>query len=255
MPPTLDIKLACPECRRENERERIYCHDCGAKLDRSALAKAKPKEEDPAVTQRRLKAMLDPHRANMRRRFFLSSKVILAAFAVAGIAQMVRSPDLPPRSTAPLAELPDPINMDLENAAMDPRVGALRYSDEQINAFLAYALKSKQSALSKYIKFERALLAFDEGVCRVTVERSLYGQPLCTSATYAVSLQNGQILLKCKGGQIGRLPVHPAIMQYGDVLFADLRTALERERKVVVKLGTIELHPKLVVFAPKQPQT
>src|SRR6516225_2034765 len=32
------IQLTCPDCQRENEAERIYCHDCGARLDRSALA-------------------------------------------------------------------------------------------------------------------------------------------------------------------------------------------------------------------------
>ena len=41
------IKLVCPECQRQNEPERIYCHDCGARLDRSALAKVAPKVEDP----------------------------------------------------------------------------------------------------------------------------------------------------------------------------------------------------------------
>jgi predicted amidophosphoribosyltransferase len=64
------IKLICPECRRENEPERIYCHDCGARLDRTALAKAAPKGEDAKETQRRLKSMLDPQRAKMRLMFF-----------------------------------------------------------------------------------------------------------------------------------------------------------------------------------------
>ena len=45
------IKLVCPECQRQNEPERIYCHDCGARLDRSALAKVAPKMEAPEQTQ------------------------------------------------------------------------------------------------------------------------------------------------------------------------------------------------------------
>ena len=31
-------KLICPECQHENEPERMYCHSCGARLDRSKLA-------------------------------------------------------------------------------------------------------------------------------------------------------------------------------------------------------------------------
>src|SRR5437764_15002861 len=36
------IKLICPECRRENEPKRIYCHDCGARPDQTAFAKPAP---------------------------------------------------------------------------------------------------------------------------------------------------------------------------------------------------------------------
>src|SRR5205807_2852671 len=75
------IKLICPECRRENEPERIYCHDCGARLDRTALAKIAPKGENAKETHRRLRTMLDPQRAKMRLLFFKVSKLILGAFA------------------------------------------------------------------------------------------------------------------------------------------------------------------------------
>jgi hypothetical protein len=30
-------KRVCTECKRENEAQRIDCHNCDAKLDRSAL--------------------------------------------------------------------------------------------------------------------------------------------------------------------------------------------------------------------------
>jgi len=246
------ITLLCPECRRENEPERIYCHDCGARLDRSALVKEKSKEEDPKETQRRLQAMLDPRRARMRQQFFQGCKLLLGALVIAGIVQMLRVPDLPPRAANP--ELSAQINLDLENAAMDPRVAPPRYTQEQVNAYLGYSLKGKQAALSKYLKFERAVVAFQEGLCRVTVERSLFGHSVFTSATYAASTQNGNPALQTRGGQIGRLPVHPALMQFGDVLFADLRAALERERKSIVKLGGVELHPQTITFLQRQPQ-
>jgi hypothetical protein len=245
------MKLICPECRRENEPERIYCHDCGARLDRSALAKQASKEEDPKATQRRLKAMLDPQRALMRRRFFQGSKLVLGALAVAVIVQMVRAPDLPPKPET--AMLPAQINLDLENAAMDPRAGsAMRYSDEQVNAYLAYALKGKQAALSKYLTFERAIAKFEEGYCIMTVERSLFGFSVFTTAAYNVSLQNGAISAQSRGGHIGRMPVHPALMQQAGILFQDVWTALDRDRKNIMKLGVLEFHPKLVLLAPKQ---
>lgn len=250
-----EIKLVCPECRRENEAERVYCHDCGARLDRSKLAKVKAKEEDPKETQRRLMKMLDQRRAAMRKRFFDVCKLVLAAWLLAGVVQMIRPPELPPRAAVAPAELPPQINLDLENLTMDAHAAPLRYSEDQLNAYLSYALKSKQTALSKYLKFERLVVGLDEGSVHVTMERSLYGYSVFSSGIYTVAVRDGNVIFHNVGGQIGRLQIHPKLMQYGDILFADVRGVLERERKLLAKLGGIELHAKQVVFNPKTPQT
>jgi hypothetical protein len=243
------IKLICPECRRENEPERIYCHDCGARLDRSALAKAPPKGEDVKETRRRLKTMLDPQRAKMRLMFFKVSKLILGALATAAVVQMILPPDVPPR--AKTGEFPPQINLDLENAAMNHGVAPMKYTEAQVNAYLGSALKSKQAALSTLLQFERAFVSFDEAVCRITAERSIYGFSFFTSTSAKVTVQNGAVIASNNGGSIGRLPVHPFIMKYGDLLFNDLWTALDREKKAVAKMNAIEFHPQTVVLTPK----
>ena len=247
------MKLICPECRRENEPERIYCHDCGARLDRSGLAKEKPTEEDPKDTQRRLRGFFDGRRALMRQRFFRWSKLILGALVTAAIVQMLRLPDLPEAPKAPM--LPAQISMDLESAAADPRGIPLHYSDEQVNAYLAYTLKSKQTLLSKYLNFERAVVGFREGYAWVTAQRSLFGHSVSTTALFSMQVRDGAVHVTARGGSIGRLPVHPLLMQHADFLFADLRGVLERERKSISKLGGVEFREKTVSFLPKQPAT
>jgi hypothetical protein len=243
------IKLICPECRRENEPERIYCHDCGARLDRTALAKSAPKGEDVKETQRRLRTMLDPQRAKIRHIFFKTSKVILGAFALAAVIQMILPPDVPPRPKS--GEFPPQINLDLENAALNHSTTPLQYTEAQVNAYLGSALKSKQAALSKLLDFQRAIVKFDETVCSVTAERSLFGFSVFTTTSSKVTLQNGTLTAANIGGRIGRLPVHPFLMKYADPLFADLWAALERERKTVAKMSAIEFHPQAVVLTPK----
>ena len=243
------IKLICPECRRENEAERIYCHDCGARLDRTALAKIAPKGEDAKETHRRLRSLLDPQRAKMRRMFFKISKLILGAFATAALVQMLLPPDLPPRTKS--GEFPPQINLDLENAALNHNAPPLRYTDAQVNAYLGSALKSKQAALSKLLQFERAVVSFDENVCRITAERSLFGFSVFTATSSKVTLENGTLKASNNGGTIGRLPIHPALMNYADPIFSDLWAALERERKSVSKMSAIEFHPQAVVLTPK----
>ncbi len=243
------IKLICPECRRENESERIYCHDCGARLDRSALAKEAPKGEDVKDTQRRLRNLLNPQGLKMRLVFFKVSKLILGALMAAAIVQMILPPDVPPR--AKTGEFPLQINLDLENAAMSHGVAPLQYTEAQVNAYLGGALKSKQAALSTLLQFERAVVTFDESVCRITAERSLFGFSFFTTTSTKVTLQDGKVIASNNGGSIGRLPIHPLIMKYADPLFGDLWAALDRERKSVAKMNAIEFHPQAVVLIPK----
>ena len=106
-----------------------------------------------------------------------------------------------------------------------------------MNHYLGYALKSKQTALSKYLNFERAVVALEQDLCRLTVERSLYGFPLCTSTYFNASIQNDTLVVKNRGGAIGRMPVHPALMRYGGFLFSDLAAVVERERKSARQAG------------------
>lgn len=243
------IKLICPECRRENEPERLYCHDCGARLDRSSLAKIAPKGEDAKETQRRLKTMLDPQRAKMRMLFFRVSKLILGAAAMAAVVQMILPPDVPGRPKT--GDFPPQINLDLENAAMSHGAAPLQYTEAQVNAYLGSALKSKQAALSKVLQFERAFVGFDENICRVTAERSLFGFSFFTTTVSKVTVHDGTLIAANNGGKIGRLPIHPWLMKYADPLFADLWTALDRERKSVAKMSAIEFRPQAVVLTPK----
>jgi len=244
------IKLVCPECQRQNEPERIYCHDCGARLDRSALAKVAPKAEDPKQTQRRLRQMLDPGRVKMRLLFFKISKLILGAAAAAALIQMLRAPEVPERVKN--IELQQ-INLDMENTIATRSTAPLQFGETQVNNYLVNVVKNKHAPLSKVLEFERALVNFDEGVCRITVERSLLGFSIFHAISYNVTMQNGTVTAFPTGGSIGLLPIHSMIMKYGDILFSDLWAVLDREKKLVSKFGTMEFHPKAVVLTPKPP--
>jgi hypothetical protein len=251
MPPTM-TKLACPECGHENEPERVYCHNCGARLERSTLGPGKSREEAVQETRRRVRNLFDPTRVKIRFWFFRTAKLVLGACAAAALIQILSSPDLPP-PVKPLLLLSQ-LNLELENAATYHRPAQLQYSEDQVNAYLAYALKSKQSSLNKpLLEFKRAVVGFNEGQINLTTERSLFGLSLYSSAFYGVTLHDGQIVATNKGGSIGRIPVHPQAMRFGDAIFADVWSALERERKLISKMGAIEFHPKTVALAAPAP--
>jgi ribosomal protein L40E len=244
-------KLVCPECGHENEPERIYCHRCGARLDRSATASRTSSQKELKETQRRVQKMLNPRGATFRPLFFMLCKLVIGACVAAAVIQMLLPPDVLP---AVKDAVPRQINFDLENAIVSHRPAQLQYTDEEVNAYLAYALKSKQSALNKSrLIFKRAIVGFDEGTVIVTAERSLFGYSLYSGSAYAVDAGEGKIVFSNKGGSIGRLQFRPEIMQFMDIIFADLWSALQREQTLVAKMGAIEFHEKKVLLSAPPP--
>ena len=243
---TTMTKLACAECRHENEAERIYCHNCGERLDRSFVA-AQKKAQDPQEALRHLQKMLAPPN-RVRQNFFATSKLALAAAVAAALVEIAMPPDLP----APTKIPPSQIDLDLENAASYQRTGPLEYSQDKINAYLAYRLTGKKKALNKpLLTFVRATASFREGACTISMERSLFGYSIFSCASYRVDAGAGKIAATNNGGWIGRLPVHPAIMQFGDIIFADLWSALERERKLLGKMAAVNFHDgSVTITAP-----
>jgi len=241
---TTMTKLVCGECRHENEAERIYCHNCGERLDRSAAAARKPMV-DPTETHRRLQKMLEPP-SRVRHNFFAVSKLALAAVAAAALVEMALPPELP----APTKIVSPQIDLDLENAHLRP--SPLEYSQDQINAYLTYRLISKKKALTyPFLTFVRATASFREGACTIGVERSLFGYSIFSRTSHRVDTSAGKIAATNVGGWIGRLPIHPVIMQFGDIIFADLWSALDRERKLIGKMGAVNFHDgSVTITAP-----
>ena len=241
--------VVCAECRHENEPERVYCHGCGTRLDRSALKARKEKRED---AQKRVKQLFDPQRGRMGALFFKISKVLLGAYAVAAFVQILLPPDVEAPPTTGTIALQ--IRNDLESATTRHQPPQLEYSDEQVNTFLLYALKAKQKSLDEpLLDFKRAVVAFHEGSCTLTMERSLFSYSLHTTAIFAPKIAGGKLVVASKGGRLGRLPIHPQLAQFMGVLFADLRGVLDREAKLLAKMGTIEFHDKTVVLTAPAP--
>lgn len=241
---TTTTKVICTECRHENEPQRIYCHNCGERLDRSGVVTQK-KVDDAADAHRRLQKMMKrPSRT--RQNIFVACKLMLAAVATAGLVQMI----LPPEFPAPI-KISAPVQMDLEleNALLKSAV--LTYSQQDVNAYLTYRLAGKKKVLNKpMLDFDRAAVVFKEGRCVIGWERSCFGYPLYSLSSYRVDMTAGKISSVNNGGWIGRMPIHPALMKFADIIFADLRSALDRERKLLTKMDSVAFHDGSVTITP-----
>jgi hypothetical protein len=237
--------VACSECRRENEIERIYCHDCGARLDRKVIKKIAPKKED---THSRVKKLFDARGPRIRALFFKISKVVLGACGLAALTVMALPPELPSVTKSPLVQTPS-IGFDMERVLASHGPMQVKYTDEQVNLFLASKLKSKKKTLDQpFLEFRNAFAAFREGAASVTMERAFFGYSVFTTIDFGPQSNGGKAGAKPTGASIGRMPIHPELAKYMNYLFGDLWGALERERKLASRLTSIEFHEKSVLL-------
>lgn len=240
-------KLTCPDCRHENEPERIYCHNCGARLDRSAL-KAKSAPIDSAEsTREHLQKMFAADPGRNKRILLRLLKIFLGAFCFAIVIQMLLPPDLPvekkSNAFAPM------INMDLFTALQSHQPPRLTYSQEQVNGYLASAIRRSNSpAKQGFLPIDRIFVQFEEGVCRINVRQGFFGFPLSDGSFYRVSVDAGKINAENTGGYIGRMPISPPLMRGLDVIFHKTWAGLARDRQSIAKLAGIEFHPQSVTL-------
>lgn len=241
-------KLICPDCQHENESERIYCHNCGARLDRSKLVPSAATLGDPDVqTQKHLKKLFQGGRGNFKRAALKLAKVVLGAVCLAALIVMALPADLPPPSKnytfAPM------INMDMVSATSSHQGASLVYNEEQVNSYIASNLRRKDSPANQgYFPLRRVQIRFDEALCGINTERQLFGYSIYSGGTYRVKIDNGKIVSTSTGGYIGRMPIHPAMMKYADILLQKTWDSMARERNSVAKLASIEFHPQSVTL-------
>ncbi len=241
-------KLICPDCQHENEPERIYCHSCGARLNRSKLSSAAVPMGDPDVkAQEHLKKLLQGGQGNVKRAALKLAKVVLGAICVAALIVMATPLDLPPATKsytfAPM------INMDMVSATSTHQGASLVYNEEQVNSYIASNLRRKESPANQgYFPLRRVMVRFDEGVCGISAERQLLGYSIYSGSSYRVKIDNGKIISTNIGGYVGRMPIHPALMKYADILLQKAWDSLARERNSVAKLASIEFHPQSVTL-------
>src|SRR5262249_16935249 len=120
-------KLVCPDCHHENELERIYCHNCGARLDRSGVIKEKAIAEPAEETQRRIQRLFDTKRGRWRNLTGRLTKTVVGALCLAAVIVMLLPADFPPETKS--YDFAPMINMDIVSASSSRRTAPLVYSE------------------------------------------------------------------------------------------------------------------------------
>jgi hypothetical protein len=246
--------LTCKQCNYANEPERVYCHNCGAKLDRSLLPKepAKNTKETAEQSRKRVRKLVNPTRGFFTNWHRGLLNVLASAISVAAVIQMVRPPaGIPPVPTKDdLLNSPEIIS-NLQELQMSPTPQARQLTEPMINLYLANAVKTTGDTSEDYFKFDRCFANLGKDVIRITTEESAWGYPVYAGASYKLSIAGGKLVATNVGGNVGRLPVHPMIMEYCGFAFDQLWAALAREKALLDNMQSVTVQPGGFTFVTK----
>ncbi|HEY5812265.1 MAG TPA: zinc ribbon domain-containing protein [Terrimicrobiaceae bacterium] len=232
----------CTQCGHENDHTRVFCQNCGARLERTV-------GEEPTIS--------GPTKVAAERRFRMRaasagclgtvaslvrgiiSMAILAALLAVGI-QMARPPDgLPPAQKINEAEAGQLFHM-LQVISAGDYARSIDVSQAQANNYLASSIVPDTAANTKSwfrADFSRAFVVIKSGELDFFVEQRLFGWPIYTYLLTAPAGSSGKLSLRVTGGGIGRMPLHPRLIPLLEVV---LRPVIATTSEAAVVLETAD---------------
>lgn len=241
-------RLTCVECGYQNEPERIYCHNCGAKLDRSLL----PRKDDKAKTKKKSKVPVGKVkvRTPILKPFLIS--LISAAGAAAILLAVMPPDDPPPLENEPLLQSPD-IGVELNTLASSPRRAFLTYSEDQVNSYLKTTVRGgRDDALATYIEYAGTFADLRDGAARIYLVQRVLGYPVYIHKTFEpVTTGGGEVRARTVNCGIGRLDLPAITAPAIDLVLGALWDAARRDIETMGRLGGVRIGKDQVTFLNK----
>jgi hypothetical protein len=244
-------QLTCGACGFSNEPERVYCHNCGAKLDRSLLPVVEPEKDSESAdsARRRIRRMTNPAGYSFGQFFKSLLAVAFWAALIAAVALIVRKPDGVPETKNDLpARL---VQSELMEVTQSPVPRTISFTEADVNGALKQSLKRAGSGGVPGVDFERVYATLAPGILHIGVEQSLFGFQIYSGVDYQLTVAGGKFTPALVGGNLGRLPVHPELMKYSDFAFQKLWTALKREHDQMERMQSITIGKGVIVLVTK----
>jgi len=247
--------IACKDCNHINEGQRIYCHNCGNKLDRSeVLGRELKNEESREKKQQRVKKMMSPGSGLGLGTVKSAFRTLAWAVVAALVINIVRPPEkVPPMPKEALGSAPM-LDITLEELSMASAGRQVAFTEEDINLYLQNAVRSKKG--QSITTFQRAFVKVEEGSLWITSQTAIQNFPLYAGVRYRLKIENNRIQASPIGIHFGRLQIPEVAASHAgpllDMLFKSLWGALKRETKLMGEIGSLELKTGQIILHSRE---
>jgi hypothetical protein len=231
-----------------NEPERVYCHNCGSKLDRSLLPKTEEKkQEGPEKARKRIAKMTNPQGSVVVREIKALFKVAFWSAVLAAVIQIVRPPEGVPDPKAVSDRL---VSGDMADALESPQPRGISFTQDEINSHLKRKVKAKETMVPG-VQVTRIFVNLRPGTLRLCPEYDVWGYPMYAGVEYSLEVKDGKFTATPVGGNLGRLSLHPELMKYVEPAFAGLHSSVASERKQMDQIAIVKVEDKRIDLATK----
>jgi len=244
--------LPCPKCHYDNELGRIFCHQCGVKLD---LDQIKPVSRGGKSLKRKPPGMVFRKIAGLCG--WLT--VILLLFV---IVQMLRVPDMPPLTRAQESLSSFTLKRGrLETSIARKRAVTIMMTEAELNAFgesLGFNKTAKNNGLVEPSDIQ---IRLSEGAIQLTVLGrirlgGLGEKAISIRLTGQPFIQGGQFLVKPFSVEIGRLLLPTAVWKKTGLVpsyFGKVFRNLSEEKKLLEQLTSLSVGTRQVTIEYQPP--
>lgn len=244
--------LTCPKCNYDNELGRIFCHQCGTKLDLNQIkasghgGKSLKRRDSPSVGRIVLRVV----------------EVAVVAVILWGTYLMWQVPDVKPvTSTAEDQSSAEKKRLTLERAIDQRKAATIQLSEAEANSYLERLGFEKGDDKSLRIAPTSIQIEFEQGAVGLVMLGQLEIGGAARKKIYlkcrgVVSVEHGELTFKPVAAVFGAVPIHPRILESTSFMqhhFSELIRNLQEERKLLGKLTAITVEPHRVLLTYEPP--
>jgi len=245
--------LTCPKCGFDNELGRIFCHQCGAKLDLDQIKS--PAQGGPKIRRRGA--------WTWRRVARRALDVAVIAFLVWVIYLLCQVPEVRPfKPTNADLLAADNKRLQLDEIMLQQKPAFLEVSEEELNTFIGSLGFNKPRGTGFEVVPVTLRTKLDDGVVELIFVGevrigSAFSKKIYVSYTGAPVIDDGQFEFRPVSACVGRMPIHPRLLQTTGLIqdsFARLLDKFDHERDLLDKLNSISVKPGKVVLSYRPPE-